>query len=295
MFMESHIIDLDECVINALNFLEKEKLPEIKVKKYREILVVGSQNAYVTGKVLFPDAIYANESNYLEKMKKLHRGDLCVLVSASGAKDAPAIARDARKKGMHVLLITNNSEAMAKESAHDVLVFDKIEEPYTYNVSTYLGMILSKTKEDPQAILRFLKGLKDEIPGNFADYDSFFFIIPEKFEVLRQMITTKFDELFGSKISARVFTFEQTKHAKTVVPNDKEMFISIGVTNNLFGKNRLNFDIPKNASYGFFMALTYYIIGHIQKQNPPYFRENIDRYAAETSRIFGQKIDSRFK
>ena len=295
MFMESHIIDLDECVINALHFLVNEKLPKIKIKRYKQILAVGSENAYITAKILFPDAIFANESNFHEKLKKMHRGDLCVLVSASGGKHAPMIAKDAKRKGMHVLLITNNSDALAKPFAHDVLVFDKIEEPYTYNVSTYLGMMLSRTNEKPMDILKFLKGIRDKIPQDLANYDSFFFIIPEQFEVMKDMITTKFDELFGSKVSARVFTFEQAKHAKTVVPNEKELFISLGVTNNLFGRNRLNFDIPKNANYVFFMALAYFIVGYIQKQNPPYFRENIERYAEETSRVFGQKIDSRFK
>jgi hypothetical protein len=42
------------------------------------------------------------------------------------------------------------------------------------------------------------------------------------------MFLTKFDELFGPLMSARMFTFEQTKHAKTVVASEPELFINQG-------------------------------------------------------------------
>ena len=105
------------------------------------------------------------------------------------------------------------------------------------------------------------------------------------------MFLTKFDELFGAKISARVFTVEQAKHAKTVVPSEKELFISIGYDNTIFGKHRWNISLPQEADYGTLMAIGYYVIGQIQKQHPPYFKQNIEKYCKEASKVFGEKIE----
>ena len=98
--------------------------------------------------------------------------------------------------------------------------------------------------------------------------------------------------LFGSKISGRVFTLEQTKHAKTIVPSDKELFISFGEKNNIYGKKRLNIALPKGIGYAGFIAIVYYFIGHIQKQNKPYFKQNIEKYVQFVSKVFNQKIRS---
>ena len=132
---------------------------------------------------------------------------------------------------------------------------------------------------------------KTKIPSHLRRYDSFFIIIPPEFEPIREMFLTKFDELFGSKVSGRVFTVEQAKHAKTVVPSDRELFISFGYGNKLFGKHRWDVPLPKGANYGTLMALGYYILGQIQKQHPPYFKKNIESYCKETSKMFGQKIE----
>lgn len=48
-------------------------------------------------------------------------------------------------------------------------------------------------------------------------YDAFYLMVPPALDSIREMFLTKFDELFGPLVSARVFTFEQTKHAKTVL------------------------------------------------------------------------------
>jgi hypothetical protein len=151
-----------------------------------------------------------------------------------------------------------------------------------------MGMILAKTKEDPKLILKHLKKLK--IPKNLKKYNSFYLIIPEEFDRIRELFMTKFDELFGPKISGRVFTIEQTKHAKTVVSSEKELFISFGIKNKLFGKHRLFVPLQKDAKYASMMATAYYIIGFIQKQHPQYFKNNIEKYTREASKIFKKEI-----
>ena len=91
---------------------------------------------------------------------------------------------------------------------------------------------------------------------------------------------------------ARVFTLEQTKHAKTVIPLKGELFVSFGVENTLFGKaeNRLTIPLPEDADYAAMMAVGYVFIGHIQKQFPPHYKQRIEAYSKETSAMFGNTI-----
>jgi hypothetical protein len=116
--------------------------------------------------------------------------------------------------------------------------------------------------------------------------------VPERFDAIREMVVIKFDELFGPKISKRVYTVEQTKHAKTVVPSSTELFISIGEQNKEFGapENRLFIPLPKDADFGAMMAVSYYVVGRLQAQHPPWFKQNIVDYCKKTSKDFGMKI-----
>src|ERR1035441_4045818 len=69
------------------------------------------------------------------------------------------------------------------------------------------------------------------------------------FEAVHGAPATKFDELFGGRLTGRCYTTEQTLHAKTVVPWEKELFIGIGVNNEDFGTERLNIPLPDDAGY----------------------------------------------
>jgi hypothetical protein len=107
------------------------------------------------------------------------------------------------------------------------------------------------------------------------------------------MLMAKFDELFAPRVSGRVFTVDHAKHATTVVQSPTEFFISFGEDTILFGPPEHQFVIPlpPNASYGFLMAVSYYVIGRIQKQHPLYFKEGIVSYCERASALFNQKID----
>jgi len=289
-FDRSRIINLDQCVLDALTLFTREKPPSLDLGFFKRPLVVGSGNAAATGKIFFEgtDAVFADESTYLKKLEAVPGIDGCILISASGGKHAPLIAGEVRDKGLQVVLLTNNRSAPASKLASKTYVFPKNSEPYTYNTSTYLGMILGKTGEDAAEIRKFLLNLR--LPADFGKYDSVFMIVPDEFESAREMFLTKFDELFGPKVSGRVFTLEQAKHAKTVVPSDTELFISLGAKNTQFGKHRLDVPLPKKASYASLIAVGYYVIGRIQAQHPPYFKDSIEAYAASASKIFGQEI-----
>ncbi len=58
-----------------------------------------------------------------------------------------------------------------------------------------------------------------------------------------------FDELFGPMLTGRCYTWRQTLHAKNVVESERELFISFGYDNELFGHEdaRLNIPLPPNA------------------------------------------------
>jgi hypothetical protein len=281
------IINLDECVINALELFVNKSIPSLDIK-FKKPIVIGSGNALSTGRILFSDrdSVFADESDYIKKLK-LKKFDGCVIISASGGKHSPIIAKHIKKMGIKSLLLTNNESAKAAKYADKTIIFPKNVEPYTYNTSTYIGMILGKTKENTKKILNNLKKIK--VP-NLKKYKSFYIIIPEEYSLLKEIFQTKFDELFGSEIQGRVFTYEQTKHAKTIVDSGKELFIGLGVDNKIFGNKKLNIAVPKNFNYAGFLAMGYYIIGKIQKQNKPYFKKNIDSYVKNISKVFGEEI-----
>lgn len=292
-FTLKNIPDLDVCVLGALELSSKSKIPSIKVP-YKRPLVVGSGNAEATGRIIFQDkdAVFASESNFESKLRNIKNIDGIILVSASGGKHAPIIAKAAKKKfRKKVTLITTNENAQAKKFSDKVYVFPKQREPYTYNTSTYMGMILGKTRENPEAIYKYIKNTIDKIKlPNFKKYNGYYLLIPTEFSGIIRMLNVKFIELFGRQISRDVETTEYIKHATTVVPYKDELFISFGDKNTQWGKHRLNIPLPKNADYGAMMAISYYIIGKIQSQHPQWFKRNIKKYTDHASKVFKQKI-----
>jgi hypothetical protein len=287
---------LDVAVLGALELFQKEKLPHLNIKKYKRPLVVGSGNAEATGRIIFEDtdAVFASESNFESKLKHIPDIDGVILISASGGKHAPIIAKHAKELGKSVTLITNNPNAEANKFVEDdkIFVFPKNREPYTYNTSTYLGMILGKTNEDPKKIHEFIQEQIDTIIfPDFSQYDSYFFIVPPRFSDIVRMLEVKFIELFGRKIARDVETSEYMKHAVTVVPSN-ELFVSFGEKNTIWGEpeRRLHIPLPENAGYPAIMAIGYYVIAQIQKQHPPYFKANIAEYVKQVSKIFGSEI-----
>jgi hypothetical protein len=265
---------------------------KLNLGNFKRPLVVGSGNAAVTGKMILDDkdAIFADEGNYKHKLSKIKGIDGAILISASGTKHAPIIAKELKKRKKKTILLTNNPNAPASKFVSKTFVFPKNPEPYTYNTSTYMSILIAKTKENPEKILNQIKKIK--VPKTFRKYDSFYIFVPKRFDLIREMFMTKFDELFGPKISGRVFTVEQTKHAKTVVPSNKEFFIGLGCDDRykIFGKHKMCVPLSPKANYAEVLALGYYVIGFIQKQNLPYFKNNIERYTKEASKLFKSEI-----
>lgn len=293
MLDKNQIINLDECVINALNLFIREKIPLINILNFKRLLVVGSGNAAAAGRIMFEktDAIFADESSYETRLKNISEIDAVVVISASGGKHAPIIAKKANLKyKKRVILLTNNKDAAAKRYAHETQIFPKNPEPYTYNTSTYMGMILAQTHEDPKKILQFINKRIAKIRyPDFGRYNKYFLVVPPEFEGIIKMLNVKFMELFGRQIARDVETTEAMKHATTVVPSEDELFICFG-RKNKYGADNFFVPLPANADYGAMMAVSYYIIGKIQRYQQPWFRDNIEEYCKKASKIFKQEI-----
>ena len=123
---DESLINLDECVVSALELFIKKGLPKLDLGNYKRLLVVGSGNAIVTGKILFEDkdAVFADESSYLKKLEAVEV-DAAFLISASGGKHAPIIAKELKKRKIKTFLLTNNPDAPAKAVVDKTFVFPK--------------------------------------------------------------------------------------------------------------------------------------------------------------------------
>lgn len=290
-FTEDTLPDLDVAVMGALELFTNTPLPPIDLPLKRP-LVIGSGNAEYAGRIIFKDfdAVFASESTYEDRLASIPDIDGVVLISASGSKHAVLIGKTLKGIRVKAWLLTNNAAAPAREyfDADKFLVFPKNREPYTYNTSTYLGLILAKTRDNPDTIRAFIEThISDDLIPSFSARPAFTFILPAQYGELRNMLRTKFDELFGPKLVGRFFTPEEFKHAKTVVKDPDELFINF--SDSPTGQtNELRLSLPEG--YGAALAVSYYVVGLIQRSKPPYFKENIARYTEEASAVFGSEI-----
>jgi hypothetical protein len=283
------IINLDEAVINALNLFIDNPPPKFDISKFDLPFVIGSGNAYNTGQILFSQkaAIFADESNFktiLPSYKKAIYQKIitqALVISASGGKDSVWELELAKDNGLETTLLTTKKDSDAAKVTDNLLVYESLDEPYTYNTSTYMGMILSSTNENIKKVKEFIEKL--ELPINFNKYDAYAFVLPDKFAGICPMLDIKKSELFGPLLSIRAFPQGHARHAKFVIRDPKELVISINSKNEYFGvpKSRWNIDLPVDFSFASIMAISYFLIGKIQESKPPYFIENIQDYVSD--------------
>src|SRR3989344_9222116 len=170
------IMNLDENVLLTLDFFAKNPPPSVDANQFNLPFVVGSGNAYNTGLIIFSEkaAVFADESNFkkiIASFEKAIQGGLikdAVVISASGGKDSVWEIELAKKHGLRTFLLTTKGKSDAAKIADKVYVFKSIAEPYTYNTSTYMGIILSATKENPLKIKEYIESLS--LPENFDNY-----------------------------------------------------------------------------------------------------------------------------
>lgn len=288
---------LDEVVQASLEYFSDTEVPRIDVQKHIRPLVVGSVNALSTGRIIFAetDAVFADEGTFHSVLARSKGIDAVYIFSASGGKHAVIIAEQLKASTLPVYLITSNPSAPARVHIPDerVFVFPHIREPYSYNTSTYMGMLLGAFSENPREILSFIEDtVLPAIPDNFKTYDSFVLTLPPEYGAFRDMLRTKFDELFAPLCSGRVFTSEEIKHAKIVIPSDTQGFVHFGTPHTAYANDSQQCVIPIPDRYSpvAMLAISYFVVGHIQKQHPQYFKENIQKYVETASKVFGQPM-----
>lgn len=294
---KDNLLDLDVVTLGALELFEEQGLPKIKLPNFENPIIAGSGNAKVTAKILFGDKnpVFVDENNY-KNISKSTKSDGVLIFSASGEKHAPIIAKYFLSLNIPTYLITCNENSSTQKilPKNHTIITPKNKEPYTYNTSTYMGWLLAITQEDPKKIREFIeKKVKPKIKNNLFNYNAFLLITPNKFEKVNGLFETKFIELFGRRIARDVKTYEELKHAVTVVPYEKELCIKFSKGEEiLFKGDILEIPIPNNANYATMMAIGYFVIGNIQKQNYPYFKKNINEYCSRVSqKSFGKNIE----
>ncbi len=289
--------NLHDVVLQALDLHASYKLPHLRLEPAHKRIVVASGNALPTGRILFSNeqAICCSEGRYQALLEQNSEIDSAVIVSASGAKHAPIIIDELLSRGLPTYLVTSTEHSPASDRlpADRVFTTRSTDEPITYNVSTYMGMILARTHEDPATIKEHLLETILPLIPDFTKYKAFYLLFQPRFEEQLEMFTTKFDELFGGRLNGRCYTWEQTLHAKTVVPWAKELFISFGYKNDDFGISRLNLPLPDQPGFACVMATGYFIIGHIQAQFPPWFKQHSENYKLEQERLFRELEDKQ--
>jgi hypothetical protein len=297
-FTVDNLPDLDEVVLGSLQFLSESDIPKLDTGACNRPLVIGSDNAYLTGQIIFrgQSVTFADTANYEGKLKQKCEVDGVYIISASGSKHAIEMVERAKKTDLAVFLMSNNPVAPAAKKLEDenVFIFPRIREPYTYNTSTYMSMMLGADGTwSAIDILEYIEYLVTQIEFEcLIEKKAFTLILPSELDIMKGLLVTKFDELFGPKLVGRAFNLEQIKHAKTVIRSEQECFISFGVENECYGyeKNRLFVPLPKNCTPAAFLAIGYFVVGQIQKRYPPYFKDEIVGYTELVSKIFGQKI-----
>ncbi len=288
---------LDSIVLRTIDLYRNTiNLPKLDLTKFKTPIVVWSGNGYYTGRILFRNlgAFFATESEIEAKLENIWTVTDVVVVSASGEKHAPIILSAAKHHNKNTFLISSSEKSSGRDIADSSIIMPKIEEPYTYNTSTYFGYMLAEDPSlDMSTLEEFITGnLGSEIQKiDFSKYNSFCIVIPDEFVLIREMFETKFIELFGRKVARDVFSYEQMKHATTVVQEEWELFICFGNNTEIrYGKNQIDLPVFDTSSYAAMMLSGYYTIGKIQVAFPPYFMDSIDDYCTRAKALSGFNI-----
>lgn len=157
-----HFPTLDQIVLETIDlYSSRSDLPRIDLTQFHTPLVVGSNNGYYTGRILFRNtpAYFAVESEVEKKLENIPSITDVVVVSASGEKHAPIILEAAKRHGKRTFLISSSVSSTGRSIADASIIMPKIREPYTYNTSTYFGYMLAETPDIDLVKLReFLTG-----------------------------------------------------------------------------------------------------------------------------------------
>jgi hypothetical protein len=293
--MQSKIPPLSYYVRRALDFIGENRGFKLNLPESRRTLVVGSGNAYWTGRLIY--RLSDRKFSHAEEVQAIHHidsehedlGDVTI-VSATGSRQVVDVAKYAMDKGLKVNSITCNPNSELKaalgERINEILI-PSISEPPTINTASYGMMLYGITGEGPKPITDFLQEINAPSQG-YATYDSFSTILPDSMLELGRMASWKMHEIFGRSRGTLGTNATQLIHGGAVRDSDRELFIGIGVGGKVFDRirrvpppeeKRHIVSLPAGfGPLGYFMT-TYHIIGMIQEQlNDRGFGRGLETY-----------------
>ncbi|MBU4301039.1 MAG: hypothetical protein KKB09_07540 [Nanoarchaeota archaeon] len=257
---------LDKYVLKTLENLASWKLPKIDITPGFN-LFMGSGNAFQTAK------IYANhfggitvDTTYYSKFVKFKDNfDEIIIISASGGKDGLKMAE--AFKGC--TLLTCAKTPPAAPFANKIHTFPSMEEPPTYNTSTYASMIYAlNPNEDLLKIRKHIESLK--IP-DLKKYSFIPVVSADKNEPVAQMCATKIRETLG--IGSVGKSIAEGMHGWFLHERNDEAALCLNLPDFASAKNKININYPTNLGL---MLSAYYLIG--KNQTDALSQEILDSY-----------------
>ena len=293
--MGKDILTLDCYVKSALDFLEEDLAFSLELPKSRHTLVVGSQNGYYAGRMLyrFAGRSFSHAEETLAQFEIDTKKSLfedVTIVSATGSRNVASIASYALDAGLKVNLITcrKGSETELESDKVRIIFVPSIEEPATVNISTYGKMIQGITHEVPKEIRDFITSMQRPKDG----YDKFCaltMIFPDSMLEVSRMVHWKLNgENIGRQTGTLSTNLTNFMHGGAVTDAEKELYVlvglspkeletAMGVLQNVPEKRKLCIEPPGHPGPLIYLLAGYTIVGEFQKGYPA-FQKNIEDY-----------------
>lgn len=276
---------LDYFVLKTLENLEKWSYPDFEIKKDDRNVFMGSGSAACVGKILADKfgGIGLNASEYEIFFKNSVSRDFASIniVNASGGKDGLKMAEFLTKLGFEPNLITCNKDPPAKKFIRqkNIFVFPTLNDPPTYNVSTYSSMIYWASKENVKEIKKAIGKL--QVPA-LRKYNYIFFLASDKYSAIAEMASRKVAETLEG-IGSNCDGFTNGSHGMLRQPNKNRLIFCLN--QDFEGENVYKLDMD---SYLGLMMATYYIIGKNQNERDT---QNLLKDYQETTKKFGWQFN----
>ncbi len=300
--MTEEVETLDYYVKKALDFFTQQGDYDLGLPESSHTLVVGSQTAYLAGRILyrFAGKTFSHATEVLAQDEidtKREMLEDVTIVTAGGGRNIVPVARYVLEKGLRVNIVVCNphSEVSSRFSTHErykEILVPVPEEPPTVNTATYGRMIQGVTHEKVAEIKRAVESL-EEPQGGYDRFNAFTIILPDRMPEVAGMVDWK---LRGEKIGRCVGTMgvylTNFMHGAGVTDATNEVYVALGlnqqekevfeqVFENVPQPRKHHIDVPDDFGPLGFMMLGYAVVGQIQK-NYPAFQENLWDYKKRT-------------
>lgn len=260
---------LDRYVMNVIDNLRNWKMPEVNIKQGFN-LFMGSGNAFQVAKIYANHfgGIAADTTNYRHYFRYADKFDEKIIVSASGGKEREWIETAQAFRGSCTLLTCAKNPPLGPY-VKKIITFPCLQDPPSYNTSTYASMIHAlDPKEDVAKIREFIHKLK--VP-KLAKYSFIPVISADENESIAQMCATKIRETLGLGSVGK--SIAEGMHGWFLHERKDEAALCLNLEKFELAKNRIHINYPTNLGL---MLSAYYLIG--KSQTTKLTQEILDTY-----------------